>query len=189
MGRLKKQTSSGSPAEDGTNIFGRNENQYGFAGPESQSLTSVRNSTYYCDDIPISVQVQVNLWALPPKPEADLLFKTFLEDVHPVFPILGKEIFCDQYSNFCNQQQSATPEWQAILNMIFAISEKRAQLISGNSASPEMHLIYYTRAKGLTDTTESDNPYGISLKHPNIQRVQIKGLMAFYLLVISQINR
>ena len=189
MRSLKKQTSYESPAQEGGNLFANHENQYAFAGPESPSSTLVHESTYHCDDIPISVQVQVNIWALPPKAEADLLFKAFMEDVHPVLPMIGKLTFSDQYANFSNQRQNATPEWQAILNMIFAISEKRAQLIHGVPTFTDMHQIYYTRAKGLIDATEADNPYGISLKHPNIQRIQVQGLMAFYLLIISQINR
>ena len=128
---------------------------------------------------------QVEPFELPPKHVADRLFQSYLETVHPAFPILGKATFISQYQTFANRENINTGNnWRAILNMIFAIAAKFSHLIQADWRGDERdHVIYFTRARMLGFNGES------ILGHPELQQIQIAGLMAFYLAAIDQINR
>ena len=149
------------------------------------SLTPVHGSTYHCDDLPVSIpNLYVDPYAQPPEHIADLLFQTYLDTVHPTFPILGKTTFMSQYKEYFANQVVPNDNWLAILNIILAIGAKYAHQIRAEWAGDgEEHLIYFTRARMLGFNTDS------VLKHAELQRVQISGLMAFYLMATNQINR
>lgn len=145
----------------------------------------VSDSTYHCDDLSIIITDQVDAFELPPKPIADVLFQAYLETVHPAFPILGRSTFVSQYKNFSNSPGIDTGNnWRAILNLIFAIAAKYLHLVQSELRGDDRdHLVYFTRARMLGFNGES------VLAHPELQQVQITGLMAFYLAAINQINR
>lgn len=145
----------------------------------------ISDSTYHCDNISIMVSDQVDAYELPPKHIADFLFQTYLDVAHPAFPILGKATFSNQYYTFSNSQSINTGDnWRAILNLIFAIAARYAHLTQAELRGDERdHLIYFTRARMLGFNGDS------ILTHPDLQQVQISGLLAFYLAAIDQINR
>ena len=153
--------------------------------PRANEGLSTSDATYHCDDVPVIVTDQVDPFELPPKHIADQFFQSYLDTVHPAFPILGKSTFINQYQTFANRENVNTGNnWRAILNLIFAIAAKYSHLIQAEWRGDERdHLIYFTRARMLGFNGES------ILAHPELQQIQIVGLMAFYLTATNQINR
>lgn len=139
---------------------------------------------YHLDDLDISVPGPVELYAMPPRELADQLFESYLSTVHPFFPIINRPLFRAQYRTFFESNAQPGDKWLAILNMIFAIASKHAQLVEapwrGNDRD---HLMYLTRARILSMNGD------VLFSHPDLQQVQVEGLIAFYLLASDQINR
>ena len=150
----------------------------------SSEMTPINKSTYHCDDESI-LRTGVNPNEVPPWRIADSLFDTYLDTVHPSFPIIGKVNFVSQYHRFrANPNIDCGSTWKAILNLIFAIGAKHSHLVQASwRGHEEDHLIYFTRARILGFNADA------VLGHSDLQRVQITGLMSFYLTAISQINR
>ena len=148
-------------------------------------MTSISDSTYHCDDLSISItDLQVKKYDLPTEPIADLLLQCYFDTVHPAFPIIGKTSFISEYKNHFANLIASSDDWLAILNLLLAIGAKYAHLIRAEwKGVGRNHLIYFTRARLLGFNGDS------ILGHAELQRVQISGLMAFYLMSINQINR
>ncbi|KAJ5141391.1 hypothetical protein N7526_002386 [Penicillium atrosanguineum] len=139
---------------------------------------------YHLDDLDISVPGPVEFYAMPPREQADQLFDDYLRTVHPFFPIINRPLFRAQYKTFFESNAQPGDKWLAILNMIFAISAKHAHLIEAPWAGDEKdHLTYLTRARILSMNGD------VLFSHPDLQQVQVEGLIAFYLLSSDQINR
>ena len=103
--------------------------------------------------------------------------------MHPTFPIISKTASSEQYHQF-TRGEDVRPNWLAILNLIFAIAAKYSHLVQADwRGDMNDHLVYFTRARLLG--FDEDNILG----HADLQRVQIAGLMTFYLMAINQINR
>ena len=150
----------------------------------SSDAVPLSESTYHCDDITVLVPGQVDLYEIPPKQTADALFRNYMETVHPAFPIIGKLTFSGQFRTFFERTQKPGDNWLAILNLIFAIGAKYSHLVQAEWRGDERdHLLYFTRARLLALNSDS------ILAHPDLQQVQVAGLMSFYLLAINQINR
>lgn len=149
------------------------------------SLAPLSNSTYLCDDLPISLPgIEINPYEQPPREVADALFHSYLVTVHATFPIIGRSTFVQQYINFRRTAASSNNSWLAILNLIFAIGAKNACMTEVDwIESGGDHMIYFTRARILGLNFNS------ILDHPDLQRIQIYGLISFYLAACSQINR
>lgn len=148
-------------------------------------LGPINGSTYHCDDLPLSLMdLQVDPYERPAEHIADLLFQTYIDTVHPTFPIIGKTTFIGQYREYFAMNTVPNDNWLAILNIIFAIGAKYAHLTRAEWRGDERdHLIYFTRARMLG--FNADSLFG----HAELQRVQTSGLMAFYLMATHQINR
>ena len=68
--------------------------------------------------------------------------------------------------------------------MIFAIASKHAHLVQAPWQGNEQdHLEYLSRARMLS--MNGDTLFG----HPDLQQVQVEGLISFYLLSSDQMNR
>ncbi|KAL9579765.1 MAG: hypothetical protein Q9212_004913 [Teloschistes hypoglaucus] len=142
-------------------------------------------STYHCDSIPFMVPTHVQPYQLPPRNTADALVACYLESVHPAFPILGKETFSKQYRLFydkANLRPSNT--WMGVLNLVFALAARYSQLVH----APFQDVVdddytYFCRARILCLDREA------LWDHAEIQRMQVTGLTAFYLMAINQISR
>lgn len=147
-------------------------------------LTPIAESTYHCDDIPVLMTEHVDAFELPPRSVANALFQSYLETVHPAFPIIGKNTFSQQFRGFLDDREKPNHNWLAILNMIFAIGAKYSHLVKAEwRGDGRDHSIYFTRSRLLGFNAES------LMGHAELQKVQITGLMAFYLMAINQINR
>jgi hypothetical protein len=144
---------------------------------------------YHLDDLEISVSEPVQRYSMPTRPLAHRLFDEYLKTVHPFFPIISKPLFRAQFQTFFDisgRYSAARPsnKWLAILNTIFAIAAKHAHLIRAPWRGDENdHLVYLARARQLSMNGE------VLFSHPDLQQVQVEGLIAFYLLASDQINR
>ncbi|MCJ1285387.1 hypothetical protein MMC26_004727 [Xylographa opegraphella] len=178
--RMKDQLDSNSPPGD-------DQNRTMVDGSQNSATINdgIANSSYHCDDLELLSADQVEPFELPPRQTAEFLLSTYLESVHPSFPIIGKLNFSNQVHNFFDNDQSRPGKhWLAILNFIFAIAAKYTHLVKSEARGDERdHLVYFTRGRLLGMDADA------ALAQPDLQRVQITALMAFYLLSINQINR
>ncbi|KEF58719.1 uncharacterized protein A1O9_06645 [Exophiala aquamarina CBS 119918] len=146
---------------------------------------SINDTSYHLDDVPITTFEAVDPYEMPSRETAQHLFNAYIARVHPSFPIVGKLNLSNQFQKFISGTVQRPPEkWLAIINLIFAIGATYSHLIEAEWAGDERdHLIYFTRARMLSMNSET------IFHHPDLQQIQILGLMTFYLMCISQINR
>jgi hypothetical protein len=115
---------------------------------------------------------------------ADHMFDAYLTTVHPFYPIINRPLFAAQYQTFFDSAARPGDKWLAILNMIFAIGAKHGHLVDAPwRGDVNDHLVYLTRARILSMNGD------VLFSHPDLQQVQVEGLIAFYLLASDQINR
>lgn len=151
---------------------------------KTDNALSLHAVNYHLDDLDLSVPGPVQLYAMPPREVADHMFEAYLTTVHPFYPIINKPLFSAQYRTFFDSAARPGDKWLAILNMIFAIGAKHGHLIDAPWRSYEKdHLVYLTRARILSMNGD------VLFSHPDLQQVQVEGLIAFYLLASDQINR
>ena len=185
--RIKKQTTSGFERSDEdlseTTLADGNKSA-SFHDPQP-GLTPVSESTYHCDDIDIEISDEIDKYELPSAQTATYLFQHYMESVQPAFPILGKTTFTHQFHKKVERESLRTGDnWLAILNLVFAIGAKYSHLVQAEWKGDERdHLIYFTRARMLGFNSQS------ILGHADLQRIQITGLMAFYLIAVNQVTR
>lgn len=188
MQRLKRQASYGSGDDEAYNqsLVDGLESPAPKAHHFGEGLTPINTSSYHCDDLGISVSGEVDPYDVPNKIVADDLFQKYLCTIHPMFPIIGKSTFIQQYDVYFSRpdRSDRKSNWLAVLNMIFAIGAKYSHLVAiDGRGGPDDHLVYFTRARMLALDADA------ILGHANLQQIQVTGLMAFYLLAINQVNR
>lgn len=146
---------------------------------------SLNAANYHLDDFDISIPGPVDMYQMPPREQADRFFEDYLTTVHPFYSIINRPLFTSQYKYFFDNSARPGDKWLAILNMIFAIAAKHAHLVQApwRGDDPQDHLVYLTRARYLSMTGD------VLFSHPDLQQVQVEGLIAFYLLSSDQINR
>lgn len=189
MQKLKKQVFHGSDdgeeEEHGSWVDGQTSPAFQ-ADHYSSGLPRISDSTYHCDNMSVQMPDQIDPFETPTQETADLLFQSYLETVHPSFPIIGKSTFVNQYQAFLvsKDQSKINKNWLSILNLIFAIGAKYSHLVqSAWRGDKRDHFLYFTRARVLGFNSEA------ILGHAELQKVQITGLITFYLMSIDQINR
>lgn len=193
MQRLKRPLTAQDSEEDGDDDHEQGDSSLiGQASPTSDKdgpgsgFTPISESSYHCDDLTLTLPDPVDPFEVPPQATANMLFQSYLETVHPAFPILGTNTFISQYQAFQLSQNKSkiNHNWLAILNLIFAIGAKYSHLIQAEWSGDEIdHLVYFTRARILGFNSDA------ILGHAELQKVQITGLMSFYLMALNQINR
>ncbi|RJE23550.1 Transcription factor [Aspergillus sclerotialis] len=159
MQRLRREAEQRSRKQPGTYEAHLNS-------PRDSDL-ALNSVNYHLDDLKVSVPWPVQMHWIPPRYLADKLFEDYLNTVHPFFPI-------------------AWPgdKWLAILNLIFAIASKHAHLVQAPWQGNEQdHLEYLSRARMLSMNGDT------LFSHPDLQQVQVEGLISFYLLSSDQVNR
>lgn len=152
---------------------------------EGEPGVSIQDSSYHMDDMSIFTYDVVDAYELPTPEIATHLFNVYMQRVHSTFPVVGRLNLTSQFQRFISGTVQRPPEkWLAILNLIFAIGAKYSHLINAEWKGDERdHLIYFTRARLLSMNSET------IFHHPDLQMIQIIGLMSFYLLCIGQMNR
>ncbi|KAL4747508.1 hypothetical protein BDW72DRAFT_196653 [Aspergillus terricola var. indicus] len=149
---------------------------------KSQSLTSV---CYFLDDEELVLEPNIDPYGRPPRHIADQMLDCYFFTVHPSFPIIAKIPFMQQYEMYYTRTDiQPTKRWLTILNLVFALASKFAQLVSKPWVTEaDSPMACFTRARKL-NYSESQ-----LLEHPNLQQVQVEGLTAFFLMAIGHINR
>lgn len=176
MQRLRREAEQRSRQQPGTYEAHRDSPQ--------DSDFALNSINYHLDDLKVSVPWPVQMHWIPPRYLADKLFEEYLNTVHPFFPIISRPLFSAQYKNFFDTPARPGGKWLAILNMIFAIASKHAHLVQAPWQGNEQdHLEYLSRARMLS--MNGDTLFG----HPDLQQVQVEGLISFYLLSSDQMNR
>lgn len=138
---------------------------------------------YALGDFATNVPQPVNKYGMPSRQLSDLLFEEYWNNVHPGFPMINRPLFRTQYRSFWDLGQQPGDKWLAILNVIFAIAAKYGHLTQAPWRGEENdHFIYFNRARLLSLTGEE------LFSPPNLQQVQLEGLVAFYLLATDQIG-
>lgn len=152
---------------------------------EAEASAPVQESSYHLNDLSISTFEAVDPYEMPTPEHARILFTTYMNRVHATFPIVGRINLHNQFTKFLARPMNRPPQkWLAIINIIFAISAKLSHLVQAEWRADERdHLIYFTRARLLSIDAET------LFNHPDLQGIQILGLMSFYLLSIEQVNR
>lgn len=152
----------------------------------SQEDTSVYSVSYHLDDLKIQDKEAVDPNELPDRDAAEKLLEAYLVSVHPSFPILEKRFLISQYNLIYKSPTPSEPgrKTKAILNLVFAIAAKYSHLtLTSWAADIRDHLVYFTRARMLSMDGNA------LFSHPDIQQIQVEGLIAFYLIATGQINR
>ncbi|KAI1829101.1 transcriptional regulator family: Fungal Specific TF [Penicillium roqueforti] len=142
----------------------------------------ISSMNYHLDDLNLANPVVSNPYILPPRGLSDRLFEIYLDKVQVSLPFLRRDLFCAQYQRCFLGGVNPGRKWLAALNLVFAIGAAYSRL-SGENLSGVDENIFFARAKSLS---ASEN---ILYEHDDLQQVQIESLMAFFFLVISQINR
>lgn len=153
---------------------------------ETQENLSVYSVSYHLDDLKIHDKEAVDPFELPDHDIAEKLLEAYLVSVHPSFPILEKNFLISQYNHIVKQKSSIEPgkKMLAILNMVFAIAAKFSHLVLAPWADDiRDHLVYFSRARMLSMDGNA------LFSHPDIQQIQVEGLISFYLIATGQINR
>ncbi|KAJ5445986.1 Transcription factor [Penicillium cf. griseofulvum] len=183
LGKSSEVTWMGRVEEE-TELRGRDQSPK--SKPEDYTTEKIAPSevNYHIDDLGIDAPGPVHMYWVPPQPLADHLFETYLHAVHPHFPIINKTLFSTQYRDFFDDISYAGDKWMAILNMIFAIAtEYLYNSDESQRGNIKDHLFYLTRARMLS--MDGDTLF----EHPDLEQVQVEGLVAFHMLCTNQINR
>ena len=153
---------------------------------DPQQDQSIYSMSYHLDDLKIQDKGVVDPFELPDSGSANKLLDAYLASVHPSFPILEKRSLISQHGLVFNSSERFEPgkKFLAILNMVFAIAAKYSHLTLASWAGDKRdHLVYFTRARMLSMD-------GTTLfSHPDMQQIQVEGLISFYLIATGQINR
>lgn len=153
---------------------------------QSQEDLSVYSLSYHLDDLKIQDKGVTDPFELPDSNIAEKLLEVYLFSVHPSFPILEKNFLVSQHELVFRNESSYEPgrKFLAILNMVFAIAAKYSHLTLASWAGDiRDHLVYFNRARILSMDGNA------LFSHPDLQQIQVEGLISFYLIATGQINR
>ncbi|PWY88805.1 fungal-specific transcription factor [Aspergillus sclerotioniger CBS 115572] len=144
----------------------------------------ISTSNYHLDYQEMPIVERPEAYALPSKDIATKLYKTYLDWVHPSFPIIGTTPFGPQFQAFfSNPTLRPGNKWLAILNLIFAIAARYAYISEVDwSLTKDDHCVYFSRARILS---MDDRQF----HHPDLQQLQVEGLTALYMLALGHMNR
>jgi hypothetical protein len=147
---------------------------------------SITTMNYSADESDLPIDMNVDVFDVPPWKIAGDLVNRYFHIVHPSFPIISRTLFVKQFTSFYSKTDVRPGKrWLAILNLILAIASRYRGLVYGDNGKGEHYddLKYFCRAWKL-------NTADFALaNHPNLQQVQVEGLTSFYLLSIGQVNR
>ena len=146
------------------------------------------SSTHNLDEEDLLDPALVDPHMIPTPNETMVLLEEYFKSVQPQFPFIGKLNFRHQMKNFLgsDSQKPSRPskKWLAVMNLVFAVAAKHMELIGTAFLADELnHRVFFARARILGLSAHS------YFEPPNLQRVQILGMTALYLMTVNQINR
>ncbi|KAF2196678.1 hypothetical protein GQ43DRAFT_476103 [Delitschia confertaspora ATCC 74209] len=154
-----------------------------------RNLKTVRDTTFYLDCEPVTIDFDVQTHALPSMQMAGGLVDCYMRTLQSSFPILPKITFQKEVKDYFKSRQELTPTrvsnaWLASLNLVFAIGARYSYLAGAPWAEENDHLIYHSRAHILSAPEQE-----AFFRHPSIRLVRNAGLLALYYLTTGQISR
>lgn len=194
MQRLRQENKYGSPPRESADPEVRRREKIALEQNTSPSSTqpaahedgfTIQDSSYFLDEESVSIYEAVDPYEMPTQEMANNLFEAYITRVHPSFPMIGKSVLSSQYHKLMMGQVKRPPDkWLAILNLMFATGARYSHLVQAEwQADDRDHLIYFTRARMLSMNGDT------MFEHPDLQQIQITGLMSFYMICIGQVNR
>ncbi|KAJ9611217.1 hypothetical protein H2200_004400 [Cladophialophora chaetospira] len=159
------------------------------AAEMNERIATVTNFIYFTDDTNIlSIDEDyVDQYHWPSKETVVLLSEAFFHAMQGAYHLVLREPFLQQAYQFSLQEAPMSwnkRHWLATANLVWAIGSKWLQITHLNqSNSNGDHLVYYARARAL------GLDHRVMFDHPDIERVQGIGLLAFYLLINGSITR
>lgn len=154
--------------------------------PDDQDRNAIASVTYFLDDEDIPVLEDADPMARPPHAVANSLVQNFFTTIHPTFPIIVPDTFVRQVNTFYTSSfVRPGRRWLAVLNLVFATSSRgfHRQMHPDSMATNDDTLLYFSRAWKLGMKANT------LLEHPDLQQVQIEGLLALFLLASGHVNR
>lgn len=151
----------------------------------------VAESTFYVDSESLGINTPIEASELPPVDTAERLFGIYIDVFHGMFPLVPS-IFQDQFRDLVtvmreNQRIFIPERWQALLNIIFAISARYSYLVGEVWYTNERdHLVYMNRALRLLQQSSSGN---FLVAAPDLLLIQTTGLLSIYYLVIGHVSK
>ncbi|KAF2735168.1 hypothetical protein EJ04DRAFT_576398 [Polyplosphaeria fusca] len=152
-------------------------------------LTHTSSCSFYLDHEQVRMDFFPDPLELPPFETAEKLLKIYMDTVQNTFPFLAKKTFVNQfyqyYASLAHGRPYALPQdWQAMLNLVFAIAATYTHYTEADGQSDErVHLMYHSRACSLC----FKDPWWFS--QPDLPQLQMTALLAFYYLAIGHVNR
>ncbi|OCT47859.1 fungal specific transcription factor domain-containing protein [Cladophialophora carrionii] len=153
------------------------------------NIATTTDFIYFMDDTNVLAvdEDYVDPYHWPAKESVVLLSEAFFHAMQGTFHFVLREQFLQQAYQFSATGQNLSwskRRWLALANLVWAIGSKWLQITKlDESSSNEDHLIYYARARAL------GLDHRVLFDHPDIERVQGIGLLAFYLLINGSITR
>jgi hypothetical protein len=142
--------------------------------------------TYHLDDIDLSLSgnnLQIDPYALPPKPIADTLVHAYFATVHPLVPILSKPEFMAIYDQLNNEGiMHISRQWLMVINLVFAVGGRFLETMGRKPEWPHIECFQRARVLGALDG-------GVLFGIPMLHDVQAMALTGIYLLGSKHTNR
>ena len=144
--------------------------------------------TFYLDNVNSEVDYSMDPFELSPIETAQRLYESYRNTVQDSFPILPSTSFTEQfYQYYASVRRGATKDvphaWLATLNLVFAIGSKYFCLVGDQKTSSRDHLVFQSRAQILRLNGQS------LVLDPDLMRIQVTALLAFYFLSVGRVNR
>jgi hypothetical protein len=153
------------------------------------SLSATQDCNYFMDDHNVLAvdEDYVNELDRPPLETAAILSESYFHALQGAFHFVGRDDFLKTLHTFPHQDerlQWSQRRWLALANIVWAIGSKWLQISKLDYLHrSDSHLVYYARARRL------GLDHRIMLDHPDIERVQALGIVAFYLFLNGSIAR
>jgi hypothetical protein len=93
---------------------------------DPRPLMDTRSCSFYLDDEPMDMDIEVDPFELPPYAIAHYLLKCYMQTVQNSFPILSQNAFTKQFDHYYASVARGAPyelpeKWHTMLNLVFAI--------------------------------------------------------------------
>jgi hypothetical protein len=152
-------------------------------------LTAAANFSYFMDDQDLLTidEDLVDQFEWPSPDWALILTEAYFHAMQGSFPFVLREPFLQTMAAFPQEQRLPTwsgRRWLSLANLVWAIGSKWLEMTKlMPTESTETHLLYYARARAL------GLDHRVVFDHPDMERIQGIGLLAFYLLINGSITR
>ncbi|KAF1938891.1 hypothetical protein EJ02DRAFT_382878 [Clathrospora elynae] len=143
--------------------------------------------SFWADHDKVDTDYFVDPYEIPPQEVAERLIKTYLLEIHDTFPILPRRNFEDQARVYFTAQRRGnaplpSPQWQATLNLVFAIAANYSHLVDGGWQADD-HIQYQMKARAFSLSEAAIT------SQPDVPHIRSLGLLAFYYLSTGHVGR